>query len=125
MAVMIVDDAVTARMMTKAFLQDLGFGEIHAAEHGVEALELIEELDALELVVVDWNMPYMTGVEFIRELRARPEFGETKVLMMTTETGMEKIIEALTAGADEYMMKPFTKDMLADKLQIMGVEAHS
>lgn len=121
MTVMIIDDAVTVRMMTKTFLQDLGFTQIRVAENGVEALELLEGLESLDLVLVDWNMPYMNGLDFIQNLRTKPGFQDTKILMITTETAMEKVIEALEAGANEYMMKPFNKEMLINKLQILGL----
>ncbi|MBT9547942.1 MAG: response regulator [Candidatus Sericytochromatia bacterium] len=122
MTVMIIDDAVTVRMMTKTFLQELGFTHIHLAENGIEALELLEDVESLDLVLVDWNMPYMNGVDFIQNLRAKPGFRDTKILMITTETAMEKVVQALEVGANEYMMKPFNKEMLTNKLQILGLD---
>lgn len=122
---LIVDDAITARAMVANFLKGFGYGEIHTAANGYEALALAEELgEALgevDLVVVDRNMPMMNGLELIRALRAGVIPDQTRILMMTTETGMDKILEALSAGANEYVMKPFTKEMLADKLVILGV----
>ncbi|MGE3727230.1 MAG: response regulator [Candidatus Sericytochromatia bacterium] len=125
MTVMIIDDAVTVRMMSKTFLQELGFEQIRLAENGVEALELLEGIESLDLVLVDWNMPYMNGVDFIQNLRSKAGFQDTKILMITTETGMDKVIQALNAGANEYMMKPFSKEMLINKLQILGLDVPS
>lgn len=122
MTVLIIDDAVTVRMMTKAFLQELGFQDIHIAENGAEALEMMEKLESVRLVLVDWNMPLMNGLEFIQAVRQNPQFAETKLMMMTTETSMDKIITAMDSGVNEYMMKPFSKEILADKLQIMGID---
>lgn len=122
MSVLIVDDAVTVRMMTKAFLKELGFKEIYIAENGIEALEILNELGFVELILADWNMPLMNGLDFIKAVRSEPKFSSIKIMMMTTENAMEKIIEAMNAGVDEYMMKPFSKEVLADKLQIIDVD---
>lgn len=115
-----VDDAVTARMMTRTFLQELGFQRIEMAEQGQQALELAAEL-LPQLMIVDWNMPEMNGLELVRALRSDPRFANIQILMATTETGMEKVLEALNAGANEYIMKPFNKAFLSSKLEIMGV----
>ncbi len=75
---------------------------------------------SLRLILVDWNMPEMTGLEFVRAVRARPEFRPVRLLMVTTETEIEQMARALAAGADEYLMKPFTADALKDKLELLG-----
>jgi len=121
MTVMIVDDAVTTRMAIGNILTEMGYQNIVTAENALEALVLANDITDLELLFVDWNMPYMTGLELIHTLRTRPIFQSTKILMVTTETGILKIVEALKAGANEYIMKPFTKEMLIDKLKILGL----
>ena len=125
MNALIIDDAITVRMMTKAFLKELGFEEIHIAENGVEALDLLEKLGYVDLVLVDWNMPLMNGLEFIKVVRKTQDYSNLKIMMMTTENGMDKIIEAMDAGVNEYMMKPFSKEVLADKLQILGIKINA
>lgn len=122
MKVLIIDDAITVRIMTQAFLKELGFSEIHIAENGMEALEILGHLGRVDLILVDWNMPLMNGLDFVKEIRKDPQFSEVKIMMMTTENSMDKIVTAMDAGVNEYMMKPFSKDILADKLQIMGIK---
>jgi len=121
MHILVIDDAITARMMIISFLKELGFSNIHSAEDGLKALSLMHEFDDLDLVFVDWNMPYMNGLDVIKTIRANQNYVQTQILMVTTETGMAKIVEALDAGANEYIMKPFTKDILLDKLNILGI----
>lgn len=120
---MIVDDAVTARMMIASILRELGFDFIYEAENGKQALEKISELPPLELIFVDWNMPQLNGLELVQEIRKNPAYDQTKIMMVTTETSMNKVVEALEAGASEYIMKPFNKEILTDKLKIIGVNA--
>ena len=102
------------------FLQELGFKLTYLAENGAEALEQVDKISSLELIVVDWNMPLMNGIEFVRATRQKG-LTEVKILMMTTENSMERIVQALASGVDEYIMKPFSKEALQDKLNILGV----
>src|SRR5579862_7972380 len=115
---MIVDDSRAVRMVISRDLAGLGY-EVSAAADGLEALERLRE--EISLVLVDWNMPRMNGLEFVEKLRADPRYAAVKVMMVTTETEVEQMIKALAAGADEYVMKPFTQEILADKLRIMGL----
>jgi two-component system, chemotaxis family, chemotaxis protein CheY len=96
--------------------------EVLAAANGREALDLIHR-NGLEpaVVLVDWNMPEMNGLEFVKSLRADPKYKSVPLMMVTTETEIEQMYRALEAGADEYVMKPFTDDVIADKLRILGV----
>lgn len=121
MEILIVDDSLTARMMVQKFLTELGLPEAHVAEDGLQALEQIKKLPPLDLITIDWNMPEMNGFELLQQLRHNPDFEHTKMLMITTETSMNKMVEALEAGANEYIMKPFTREMLSEKLQILGI----
>jgi len=121
MNVMVVDDAVTARMKIKALLKELGYQHIVIASDAQEALQSLTQLESLELMFVDWNMPGISGLELIQRLRALPAYEQTKIVMVTSETGMLNIVAALEAGANEYMMKPFNKTILMEKLQILGL----
>ena len=77
--------------------------------------------DSIQLVLVDWNMPELSGLDFIRAVRARPEFSAVRLMMVTTETEIEQMTRALEAGADEYLMKPFTPESVRDKLRLLGM----
>ena len=96
--------------------------EVIEAGHGLEALEKLKESGPLDLALVDWNMPEMNGYEFVCAVRKDDQYKDMKIMMVTTETEMAQVIKALEAGANEYVMKPFTKDMIVEKLTIMGLE---
>ncbi len=115
---MVVDDSRAVRMVISRDLAELGY-EVCAAADGAEALALLR--DGISLVLVDWNMPRMNGLEFVERLRADPRYASVKVMMVTTETEVEQMLKALAAGADEYVMKPFTKEILVDKLRMLGL----
>ena len=118
---LVVDDSRAVRIILSKFLRELGF-EIREAENGKDALALIErEKRDITLVLADWNMPVMNGLELLEEVRRNPELASMVVIMVTTETELDKIVTALDAGANEYVMKPFTKDILLDKLHLAGV----
>ncbi|MDA1312642.1 MAG: response regulator [Acidobacteria bacterium] len=119
---LIVDDSRAMRRILSSTIRELGF-EISEAGNGREALETLDALDdSVKLILVDWNMPEMNGLEFVTELRkTRQKFSSAKVMMVTTETAMEQMVKALEAGADEYIMKPFTKEAVVDKLRLLGL----
>jgi two-component system chemotaxis response regulator CheY len=96
--------------------------EVCSAANGREALDMIVSqcLD-LSVILVDWNMPEMNGLEFVQALRADPRYNQVPLMMVTTETEIEQMYRALEAGANEYVMKPFTDDVIADKLRLLGV----
>lgn len=120
MRALLVEDSRAQRCLVRSMLQDFGF-EVAEAANGKEALNVLAQSQRPNLAVVDWNMPEMNGLDFIRELRARPEFDSVRVVMATTETEMTQVAVALAAGADEYVMKPYPKDALRDKLVLLGV----
>ena len=91
------------------------------AGNGREALEQLEALGRPEFALVDWNMPEMNGFELLQALRADPRYTDLPVLMVTTETEMSQVIKALEHGASEYVMKPFTADILREKLDMLGL----
>ena len=120
---LVVDDSKTIRIIIRRILIDLGY-EVLEATNGVHALEVIEpEKSLVRLVLADWNMPEMNGLELLKRLRQDPELASLKVIMVTTETELTQMASALDAGANEYVMKPFTKDILKEKLQLVGVTA--
>ncbi len=102
-------------------LKELGF-TVHEAGNGKEALALMKtEREGMSLVLADWNMPEMNGLELLRLLRADPTLASLVVVMVTTETEIGQMTAALEAGANEYVMKPFTREILVGKLQMAGV----
>jgi two-component system chemotaxis response regulator CheY len=120
---MVVDDSRTIRMILRRILIEIGF-EVCEAGNGREALEVIEaNKDAVTLVLADWNMPEMNGFELLQELRRDPQYASLKIVMVTTEAEMGHMASALEAGASEYVMKPFTKEILREKLEIIGISS--
>jgi two-component system chemotaxis response regulator CheY len=118
---LVVDDSRAVRMILSRTLKELGF-EVREAANGREALEVIEiEKPAVSLVLADWNMPEINGLELLKQLRQKQELSSLVVVMVTTETELDQMAAALEAGANEYVMKPFTKDILVEKLQLVGV----
>jgi two-component system, chemotaxis family, chemotaxis protein CheY len=117
---LIVDDSRAMRMIIRRVLTRVGF-EVLEAGDGRQALEQLESGGPLDLALVDWNMPVMTGYELIRELRGRREFDPMAIMMVTTESEIAQMQRALDAGANEYVMKPFTEDGLREKLLLLGL----
>lgn len=121
MNALVIDDSKAMRTILRGILKALGFDVLEAAD-GCEALVRMSETADIALALVDWNMPNMNGFEFVKEVRALSVYDSTKLMMVTTETEMEKVISALEAGADEYLMKPFTKDAMLEKLDMLGIK---
>jgi two-component system chemotaxis response regulator CheY len=117
---MIVDDSRAMRMIIRRVLTRVGFEVIEAGD-GKQALDQLSAAGPLDLALVDWNMPVMTGYELICELRARREFDPMAIMMVTTESESTQVQRALDAGANEYVMKPFTEDGLKEKLLLLGL----
>jgi two-component system chemotaxis response regulator CheY len=122
MKVLIVDDSRAMRAMLKSIMTDLGF-EILEAGHGIEGLAQLEANPGIDLALVDWNMPQMDGLEFVKALRQDRRNAELKVMMVTAENDMAKMARALMVGADEYAMKPLTRDAIIAKLEMLGLVA--
>jgi len=120
MRALVVDDSRAIRAMIARMLRELGYAVTQAGD-GREALDVLAGSDAPELALLDWNMPVMDGYALLRELRADPRFRATRIMMVTTETEIENMQSALAAGADEYLMKPFTWDALREKLALLGL----
>jgi two-component system chemotaxis response regulator CheY len=120
MRALVVDDSRTARAIIRQMLREVGLDVIEAG-HGQEGLEQLRRNPDVELALVDWNMPQMNGLDFIEAVRAEPSLRGLRILMVTSETEAAQVSRALSAGADEYLMKPFTKDVLVAKLNLMDV----
>ena len=115
---LVVDDSRVIRKVARRILEDIGF-EIAEASDGMEALAWCRA-SMPDAILLDWNMPVMSGIEFLTKLRERPDGSRSKVVFCTTENDVAHIREAIDAGADEYVMKPFDHDTLQIKLQLVG-----
>ena len=115
---LIVDDSKVIRKVARHILETMEFNVSEAAD-GQEALDYVSREEP-DVILLDWNMPVMTGMEFLRSYRARIEKPSAKVIFCTTENGIAHIQAAIDAGADEYVMKPFDRETLHSKLQIVG-----
>lgn len=117
---LVVDDSKTIRTILRRVLVEEHFDVLEAG-NGIEALDVLDHCSAQpSLVLADWNMPEMSGLELIKALRKRRDLWSLKIVMVTTESESGRIAAALAAGADEYVMKPFTKQILMEKLQLIG-----
>ena len=116
---LIVDDSRVIRKVSRHILETLGFNA-EEAENGQQGLEQCE-IAMPDVILLDWNMPVMTGIEFITKLRKREGGDKPKVVFCTTENDVAHIREAISAGADEYVMKPFDHETLQIKLQLVGM----
>lgn len=120
MRALVVDDSSAMRAILGMTLKRRGF-EILQAKDGLDALRVLGGSGDLELILIDWNMPGMDGLELLRRIRRQPQYARTRILMVTTETGMSQMSDALSSGANEYIMKPFTPDVVMEKLELLGL----
>ena len=116
---LVVDDSGVVRKVVRRIIEDLGFS-CDEAEDGAIALEKCQS-SMPNVIMLDWNMPNMTGIDFLKNLRALDNGNEPKVVFCTTENNMEKIMEGMNAGANEYIMKPFDKDIIQGKFEQIGL----
>jgi two-component system chemotaxis response regulator CheY len=121
MRAMVVDDSRAMRSLLRKILDENGFEVVAEAENGREALDKLNQVGALDLTLLDWNMPIMNGYELLCELRKDAKWSSMRVMLVTTETEASQILLALDAGADEYLIKPFAKEALREKLSVMGL----
>lgn len=119
MQAMVIDDSRATRAILARTLGELGYDVLEAA-HGREALETLDQTPDVELALVDWNMPVMNGLELVRAVRADDRFSGVTLMMVTTEGDADHMIAALEAGADEYVMKPFTAAVIREKLELLA-----
>ena len=120
MRALIVDDSRATRTIIKKMLSEVGF-EVFEAADGVEALKRLKEMAQPDVLLVDWNMPEMNGYDLVRAVRGDSQYDKVPLMMVTSETEMGQMAKALEAGANEYVMKPFTKDVITEKLALLGV----
>ncbi len=114
--IVIVDDSSTMRRIIKNILKKTDYGDnILEAGDGKEALAVLENSD-VDLIITDWNMPVMDGLTFVKHIRANSKYDDVPIIMVTTEAAKEDIITALKAGVNNYIVKPFTPDILKDKI---------
>lgn len=118
---LVVDDSRAQRSMLRRLLTERGY-EVSEAGDGSEGVASLARIGAVDLVLVDWNMPVMDGLEFIKSVRSNPAYERTQLVMVTSESEPAHIARALMNGADEYAIKPLTMDALAGKLAILGLE---
>jgi two-component system chemotaxis response regulator CheY len=116
---LVVDDSATMRRIVINSLRRIGYGDATEAGDGVEALERFG--DGIDMVITDWNMPNMGGLDFVRALRGRPDGKAVPILMVTTRSVREDIVQAAQAGVNNYVVKPFTPEVLKEKIdQVLG-----
>ncbi len=113
--ILVVDDFSTMRRIIKNLLRDLGFTNVDEADDGKTALPILKQ-GRIDFLITDWNMPGMTGIDLIREVRADPNLAHIPVLMVTAEAKREQIIAAAQAGVNGYVVKPFTAAVLKEKI---------
>jgi len=120
MLALVVDDSRAMRAILTRLLNGLGF-DVAQAGHGEEALGVIDAGTRPDVILVDWNMPVMDGLTFVKHIRAREDMRDVSLMMVTTESEQGQIVRALAAGAHEYVIKPFTDDVIAEKLALLGL----
>ncbi|MFL6061045.1 MAG: response regulator [Marmoricola sp.] len=124
MYALIIDDSRAMRSILRRTVTDLGFETLEAG-NGQEALDHLEAGRVPDLCLIDWNMPVMDGYTFITRVRENPDWRDITLMMVTTESEHGQIVRALAAGAHEYVIKPFTPDAIAEKLELLGLVALS
>lgn len=120
MKALIIDDSRAMRRILTKIVSPLGF-EVIEADNGQAGLDQLLSADNVEVVLVDWNMPVMNGLDFVKSVRAHGDYDTQKIVMVTTETEPAQMARALMSGVDEFVMKPFTPDMLIEKMKLIGV----
>ncbi|TAN60054.1 response regulator [bacterium] len=125
MKILVVDDFSTMRRIIKNILREIGYHNVEEAEDGAKALEKLK-LTPFDFVVTDWNMPNMPGIELLKEIRKDPELKAIPVLMVTAESQKENVVQAVEAGVNNYIVKPFTATALKERIDLIieKVRAH-
>lgn len=121
MYAIVIDDSSAMRMILRRTLSSMGFTVVDAV-NGRDALDKLANLDYVpDVALIDWNMPEMDGLTFVQTVRDDPRYRRLSLLMVTTESEQSQIVRALAAGAHEYLIKPFTPDAVAEKLELLGL----
>ncbi len=118
--ILLVDDSRCVRMVMHKIMDDLGL-EVLEAEDGQKALEAVQNHADIDAVLLDWHMPVKDGLSFLKELRKEQTISQPVVIMCTTENEMSRIVEAMQAGANEFIMKPFSEDVVREKFEMTGI----
>jgi two-component system, chemotaxis family, chemotaxis protein CheY len=118
MQALVIDDSRAMRAIIGKILKKVGY-QVAEGGNGREGLDQLRRSGKVDLALVDWNMPEMNGYEFVQAVRASHEYDDMPIVMVTTETEMSQVALALQAGANEYVMKPFTSDALLEKIQLL------
>jgi len=119
MRALVVDDSRAMRAILRRILREFGCDVLEAG-NGREGLDCLRMFGAPDLALVDWNMPEMNGLDFLRAVRKERTYDAMRLMMVTTENEIDRVTEALGVGASEYVMKPFTREVILEKLQILG-----
>jgi two-component system chemotaxis response regulator CheY len=117
---LIIDDSATMRSLLAMIASELG-AEVEQAPDGEAALDLVARDPAFDVALVDWDMPRMNGLDFVRAVRARAELSEMKLMMVTSHHALQDVRLALAMGADDFLMKPLDAGMVGDKLRLLGL----
>ena len=120
MRAIVIDDSRAIRSILGGMLREMGF-EVGEAVNGRDAMMHLKASDPPDLAMLDWNMPEMNGFDLLVRVRAIRAFDSMRIVMVTTETETSQMVKALEAGANEYVMKPFTKEVIREKLQVLGI----
>jgi two-component system chemotaxis response regulator CheY len=119
--VLLVDDFAVVRMMLKRYLEEIGLTRIDEASNGAEALHMIKEAQQLKkqygIVFLDWSMPKMTGIAVLQECRRHPEYKDLPILLVTAESERKQVLKAVSLGANDYVVKPFTLETVRAKIE--------
>ena len=111
-----VDDSVTIRKLIQRALAEMGYKKVYEAKDGLDALRVLKSIPDIDVAFIDWNMPNMDGLELVKKIREEKQFEDLKIIMATTEGTKEKVLQALDAGADNYIVKPFSDRTLQEHL---------
>ncbi|WP_024788269.1 MULTISPECIES: chemotaxis response regulator CheY [unclassified Lebetimonas] len=117
MKILVVDDSSTMRRIIQNTLARLGYKDVIQAGDGIEAWDALQSNPDIRVVITDWNMPNMNGLELVKKIRAEERYKSLPIIMVTTEGGKKEVITALKAGVNNYIVKPFTPQVLKEKLE--------
>lgn len=123
MKLLVVDDSSTMRRIIKNTLSRLGYEDVLEGEDGLQGWTVLNENPDIGMLITDWNMPEMNGLELVKKVRSDTRFSDLPIIMVTTEGGKAEVITALKAGVNNYIVKPFTPQVLKEKLAaVLGTE---
>lgn len=120
MRLLIVDDSKAMRSILASYAEQLGCETVQA-EDGLKALDTLRTDRAFGAALIDWDMPNMSGIELLKAIRADEDYDGIKCMMVTAQNSFDKVSEALSSGAEDYLMKPLDQEMLAEKLRLLGL----